>query len=79
MIELSKEAVKILNKLPRDLRERILKTLGTFDDTRYGDVKKLMGYKGLYRLRVGNYRVIFSIEGTIITGVTIKPRGGAYR
>jgi len=44
------------------------------------DVKKLAGRPG-YRLRVGEWRVIYEIEeGEIIISILkIAPRGGAYR
>ncbi|MDJ0766283.1 MAG: type II toxin-antitoxin system RelE/ParE family toxin [Myxococcota bacterium] len=44
------------------------------------NVKKLSGYEGLYRLRVGEYRVIFSIydEDKIVILMTVGPRGDVY-
>ena len=45
----------------------------------FGDVKKLKGYTNEYRLRVGNYRVLFSLEDDIITIKDVLPRGEAYK
>ncbi|MFY9440510.1 MAG: type II toxin-antitoxin system RelE/ParE family toxin [Tepidanaerobacteraceae bacterium] len=46
-----------------------------------GDVKKIKGYKDLFRLRVGDYRVIFTIndKDLIIIVLTIGNRGEIYK
>lgn len=44
-----------------------------------GDVKKLNGLETDYRLRVGDLRVLFSIEDDTITIKDILPRGQAYK
>ncbi|WP_414693719.1 type II toxin-antitoxin system RelE family toxin [Paenibacillus sp.] len=43
-------------------------------------VKKLQGDSSLYRLRIGNYRILYSIEDEILVIVVIKigPRGDVY-
>ena len=45
-----------------------------------GDVKPLAGKKNpqLYRLRVGNYRIIFAIEQDIINILIVDNRGDVY-
>lgn len=45
----------------------------------YGDVVKLQGYVSDYRLRVGNLRVLFSVDEDIITVKDISPRGQVYK
>ena len=58
----SPTALKQLEKLERAIRERIiiaLERLRIKPESR--DIKKLMGMPG-YRLRVGDYRVIFDLE-----------------
>ena len=40
--------------------------------------KRLTGMH-LYRFRIGDYRVLFEIEGNVIKVVTIKKRDEAYR
>lgn len=44
-----------------------------------GDIKKLRGYSQDYRLRVGDLRVLFSVNGDIITVKDVLPRGQAYK
>jgi mRNA interferase RelE/StbE len=45
-----------------------------------GDVKRLVGSVGLWRLRVGDWRVIFrrDEENRVIIVVTVSARGSAY-
>ncbi|MCX6152193.1 MAG: type II toxin-antitoxin system RelE/ParE family toxin [Ignavibacteriales bacterium] len=43
------------------------------------NIKMLKGeFKGLYRLRVGDYRIIFDVENNIITILAILHRKSAY-
>ncbi|WP_432289243.1 type II toxin-antitoxin system RelE/ParE family toxin (plasmid) [Aminobacter sp. BA135] len=42
------------------------------------NVKTLQGMDGRRRLRVGDWRVIFSEAGDVIAIIYIAPRGGAY-
>ena len=44
-----------------------------------GDVKKLKGYQYDYRLRVGNYRILFQSKGGEIIIKDVLPRGQAYK
>lgn len=46
-----------------------------------GDVKPVKGHENLYRLRVGDYRVIFTIKDNelIIIVLTIGNRGDIYK
>jgi mRNA interferase RelE/StbE len=63
-VRLAKEAAKQLKKLPSPQQELILKHLSEMSEDPYrGDVKPLHGkqWKGRYRKRVGNYRIIFTL------------------
>ena len=44
-----------------------------------GDVKKLQRMVNDYRLRVGDLRVLFSVENNIIIIKDVLPRGQAYK
>ena len=46
---------------------------------RLRDLKKLKGSKNEYRLRVGNYRVLFELEGKRIVVYTVGPRKDIYQ
>ena len=45
-----------------------------------GDVKRIQGREGVYRLRVGDLRVLYSVnlDKRLIEVATILPRGDAY-
>ena len=77
------QAKKKLQSLPRPDRFRIaekLDQLGRNPDDVSLDVKKLEG-EPYFRLRVGNWRVIFDRQDVvkIIAVEKIKPRGDAYK
>ena len=43
-----------------------------------GDVKKLVNFQPPFRLRVGNYRILFEVVGNRIIIYRIKDRREAY-
>jgi mRNA interferase RelE/StbE len=47
-------------------------------DNLAGDVKKLTNFTPEYRLRVGDYRVLFEIEGAIVVVYRVLHRKDAY-
>lgn len=58
----SDSALKQLEKLDKDIRERIIFVLERLRIRPEScNIKKLIGMQG-YRLRVGNYRIIFDME-----------------
>ncbi len=67
-IRWTKKAVKDLKQIQKIERKRILNAI---DRIYTGDVKKLKGsLENLWRLRVGNYRVIFEmVEDVLIIRV----------
>ena len=58
-----KPVQKQLNNLPQKTRSRMLAEFRLLEDNPRPDgVKKLKGYNDTYRIRVGNYRVIYEIK-----------------
>jgi mRNA interferase RelE/StbE len=77
-----RKAEKILKRLDGDTLERIRSAIRNLaSDPRPVGVKKLTGYENFYRIRVGDWRLIYAIEENrlIILLLEISPRGGAYR
>jgi len=72
-IILTLSAAKELDALPRDAREHVEGGLHRYALTGQGDVKRLQGRDG-YRLRVGNYRVIFDEDAVTILAIYIGRR-----
>lgn len=80
---IKKQAKKMLKSLARPDRNRITEKivmLGKNPDNPSLDIKPLQG-QPYYRLRIGDWRVIFDRddEVKIISIEKIKPRGGAYK
>lgn len=77
-ISYSKQAFKTLARMtPADSR-RIRSAVTQYATDGKGDVKKLQGFP-FYRLRVGDWRVIFDDDGLVITVEKIAPRGDVYK
>jgi mRNA interferase RelE/StbE len=77
--ELSNEAVKQYERLNEPLLSRITAAIDKLEnEPPEGDIKKLQGRDG-YRVRVGNYRIIFDIEPERVFVYKIAPRGQAYK
>jgi mRNA interferase RelE/StbE len=69
-----------LRKIERDMAMRILLALTRYAETGEGDIKALEGgFKGTYRLRVGDWRVRFRrLQGGAIYVIAVRNRGDAY-
>ena len=80
-IEYTRDALKTLKAIPRNLRADIVTKIERLADNPFeaSNVKKLIGREG-YRLRVGNWRVIYEVFGDrlVIYVLAVAPRGGAY-
>ncbi len=77
---LKRGAERGLRQLPRPFQERVAAILrGLQDNPRPPGCKKLRVGLG-WRIRVGDYRVIYDIDDTArtVTVWHIGPRGGAY-
>lgn len=74
----AKRARKDLRKLDPDVRQRIISGIERFAEHGHGDVKHLTDFTPEYRLRIGDYRVLFEREGDTITVYRIKHRRDAY-
>ena len=69
-------------KLPREIQPRINRTLLALEDTpRLHGVTKLSGSSDRWRVRVGNYRIIYRIDDTArqVTVLRIAHRRQVYR
>ncbi|MFC1479648.1 type II toxin-antitoxin system RelE/ParE family toxin [Planctomycetota bacterium] len=80
-LEIKRSAVKELNKIPRkDLKKIIKRIKSLADDPRPADCVKLSGDEK-YRIRQGNYRILYSIHDTIliVCVVRIAHRKDAYK
>lgn len=81
-IEISRTAEKQLSRLPRADQERVVRAmLALADDPLPRGARKLSGYDDVFRVRVGRYRVLYSVSerALIIVVLKVGHRGDIYR
>lgn len=82
-VKFTKNALKELKKLPKLAQDKILDSLEVLAVNPYAEVlnfKKLRGNQKLFRIRVGDYRIIYEIHGheLVIIVVRIGHRKDVY-
>jgi mRNA interferase RelE/StbE len=77
---LADPARRDLRRSDQTVRNRILAALDRFVDSGVGDVRKLAGREAEWRLRVGDYRVLFErdAERHVIVVLRVRHRQEAY-
>ncbi len=79
-IGLKPRASKDLRRIQKQDASRVADALDRLADNLFGDVKRLTNFTPEYRLRVGQYRVLFEIENeNEIVVYRIVHRREAYR
>ena len=81
-VTLSRSARKELQKLPPQLVERIFPKIESLAvQPRPAGCKKLQGGQSLWRIRVGDYRVVYSLDALreLVDIVAVRHRSEAYR
>lgn len=76
-IEFTSAAVRQWRKLAAATRAQIDRKLKTFAEAGVGDVKALKGTSGM-RLRSGDWRVLFTVNGNVITIHAVGHRREIY-
>ena len=71
----SKSSLKFLKKQDADTQKRIIDAI---EKIPAGDIKKLRG-TDIFRLRVGDFRVLYDDSGNIIAIIDIGSRGQIYK
>ncbi|WP_271251582.1 type II toxin-antitoxin system RelE family toxin [Pseudanabaena sp. Chao 1811] len=80
-IVIPKPAQNQLDNITKIERDRLIVTLRSLaDDPRPNGVKKLKGYDNTYRVRVGDYRIIYEIKDRelIVLLLSVSHRKDAY-
>ncbi|MCL2264244.1 MAG: type II toxin-antitoxin system RelE/ParE family toxin [Defluviitaleaceae bacterium] len=76
-IEFSSKATKAIAKMDATTKGRIGRKIKALPD---GNTKKLQGHTALYRLRVGDWRIVFSYpDNDTILIEDVAPRGQIYK
>ena len=80
-IIIKKKAKKFIDKLPKNERKRIALEIEQLPNGE--DIKRLKGEnnRGLFRLRVGDYRIIYSVDNRelIVYVIDAGNRGEIYK
>jgi mRNA interferase RelE/StbE len=71
-------ATKALDRLSPEVARRIAQKIGRMRHDLAGDVKRLKAFVPNYRLRVGDWRVLFEVDSKRIIVHDIKHRSEAY-
>ena len=64
-VVVEKRAAKFIRKQQPAQQKRILEALAQLP--LMGDIKPMAGTPGFYRLRVGDYRILYTVEEEIVT------------
>jgi mRNA interferase RelE/StbE len=83
-IEFDKNAFKYLRKLDKPTRTRIVRTLEILSENPFNselDIKRMQGTIDEFRLRIGIYRIVYSLENDklIIYVIKVGSRGDVYK
>lgn len=81
-VDFVKSAVKELNKLSREIQQRITKEIdGLETEPRPFRVKKLSATENIYRIRSGNYRIVYEIydKDKLVLITRIRHRSEVYK
>lgn len=79
IVEIEKKAIKDLSKIDRKEAKKIFLKIETLED--FPDIpnyKKLTNFDPPFRLRVGSYRVLFSIDKNIVIVHRVRHRKESY-
>ena len=77
-IDISKRALKFIAKQLKPQQELLLKAISKLPT---GDIKPLKGHKNIYRLRVDDFRIIYTIDNgqMVICVIDAGNRGQIYK
>ena len=77
-IIIKKPAKKFIDKLPKNEKQRIVKAIEKLPEGE--DIKKLKGHDNIYRLRVGDYRILYTVDNGEFVVIIINAgnRGQIY-
>lgn len=77
-IETRPRAIKDMKGLPRADAARILERIDGLRDNLAGDVKRLTQSTSEFRLRAGDYRILFDVDGPRVFVRRVLHRREAY-
>jgi len=77
-VELKPQAIKDLRGLQKQEAARIAAKLAELENGLTGNIKRLTNFTPEYRLRVGDYRVLFEVEEATVVVYRVMHRKHVY-
>ena len=77
-IEYGVSALDDLDDLPARERAQIIRKIERLELGLHGNIKRLREAEAMYRLRMGNYRILFDVEDDVIVIRRIGNRKDVY-
>lgn len=79
-IAYSRDALKSLRRMPANEAKRVRQKIEAYASNPASQVNNVVQLKGRdgFRLRVGDWRVIFDKQGNVMAILAIGPRGSIY-
>lgn len=74
-VKFSQRAEKEIKKLPKPIAKKIVESISLLATNPFAEVlrfKKLRTQANLYRIRVGDYRVIYEIKGDLLLVIVVR-------
>ena len=80
-VEWTEESIRDLEKLDKQVARRILKKVTWFSKNFQSIVPEPLSgaLKGTFKLRIGHWRAVYTIEGSVIVIQSVGHRGEIYR
>jgi mRNA interferase RelE/StbE len=79
-VELTNKAIRQYERFNEPVLSRINDAIDKLElEPPEGDIKELKGRPGVYRVRIGDYRILYTIENSCIVIFKIASRGQVYK
>jgi mRNA-degrading endonuclease RelE of RelBE toxin-antitoxin system len=78
-VKLRNKAQKYLDRMNEPHKSLVIDALNKLEsEPQEGDIRPIIGQKGYFRAKAGNFRILFTIRENDIFITNIVPRGQAY-
>ncbi len=74
-VEFKKSAKKEFDRLPLRIQGKVIEALKLLSESPFSEllqIKKIRGGESLYRIRVGDYRLVYEVQTAVLWVIVIK-------
>lgn len=74
-VEFTRSAKKEFDRIPSDIQNKVVEALSILSQNPFSEflkIKKLKGADELYRIRLGDYRLVYEVRRHILVIIVIK-------